>query len=514
MNAKCELKIDGKILEVKESAKFLGVVLDRRLTWNEQVTHIENKCKSRLNLLRSVAGNTWGASKEVLITMYKALIRPIIDYGCIVYDTAAVTQLNRLNIIQNKAMKIACGTFIGTAIEALEVDCGLLPLKFHRLRYQINFAFKILSSDNHVSRSVMSDHWTLHYGNYAHNSDPFYKRVQPHVGTLQLNVKAPQHGNVHPWLYTCPEADTSLAQEVSKRESAEILKALAMEKVEMYSNYTQVYTDASKLTDGRVGIGIFFPQDKLHISERVTDNVSIYAGELVAIKRAIEIYKTNIHQTTVNTTSLAIFSDSLSAITSLRKAECSSRPNLLTEIMELVTSIQSQLTLIWVPSHVGIIGNETADKLAVAGTSLSTIDNNVQLELSEAKCQVAIYIERCWQKDWQVSNSFYRQLVPVTSQIIKYHNKTRKKETVITRLRLGKCRLNYYLHKIGKHPDGKCSTCNVPETIEHYLLYCKNEVTEQVKKVCIQLDIQPQLHTILNNNTILNTIFNHSDRQL
>jgi ABC-type Na+ transport system ATPase subunit NatA len=40
--------------------------------------------------MRAVAGNTWGACKSTLLTMYKTLIRPIIDYGCIAYDSASV----------------------------------------------------------------------------------------------------------------------------------------------------------------------------------------------------------------------------------------------------------------------------------------------------------------------------------------------------------------------------------------------------------------------------------------
>ena len=51
--------------------------------------------------------------------------------------------------------------------------------------------------------------------------------------------------------------------------------------------------------------------------------------------------------------------------------------------------------------------------------------------------------------------------------------KPRFKEVIINRLKLHMCRLNSYLHKIGLHVSGLCDLCNVPETVEHFILKCK-----------------------------------------
>ena len=81
---------------------------------------------------------------------------------------------------------------------------------------------------------------------------------------------------------------------------------------------------------------------------------------------------------------------------------------------------------------------------------------------------------------------------------------------VITRLQLGKCKLNSYLYTINRHRDGLCSTCNVPETIEHYLLECPNSsIPNALKSVCTELSIQPILETVLNNNVYV--LFKHKN---
>ena len=55
-----KLMINNKPLKIEKSVKFLGLIFDQKLTWNDHIKYIENKCNKRLNLMRSVAGNSWG----------------------------------------------------------------------------------------------------------------------------------------------------------------------------------------------------------------------------------------------------------------------------------------------------------------------------------------------------------------------------------------------------------------------------------------------------------------------
>ena len=73
-----QLSIYNQQVKVEGRAKFLGLVFDSKLNWNEHIKYIEDKCKKRLNLMRAVAGNSWGASKKALLTIYRSLIRSVI----------------------------------------------------------------------------------------------------------------------------------------------------------------------------------------------------------------------------------------------------------------------------------------------------------------------------------------------------------------------------------------------------------------------------------------------------
>jgi len=54
------------------------------------------------------------------------------------------------------------------------------------------------------------------------------------------------------------------------------------------------------------------------------------------------------------------------------------------EVEGLVNKYNRSVTVIWLPSHIGIKGNEFADTLANLATAMCNIDLDIGLELSEA----------------------------------------------------------------------------------------------------------------------------------
>ncbi len=61
-------------------------------------------------------------------SIYIALIRSVLDYGSIVYDSAAKTLL-KFDVIQAQALRLCCGAFKTTPVSALQVEVGEMPLQ-------------------------------------------------------------------------------------------------------------------------------------------------------------------------------------------------------------------------------------------------------------------------------------------------------------------------------------------------------------------------------------------------
>ena len=57
---------------------------------------------------------------------------------------------------------------------------------------------------------------------------------------------------------------------------------------------------------------------------------------------------------------------------------------------------------------------------------------------------------------------------------------SRKKDTIINRIRLQQTRLKAGKFKIGLHVDGLCSKCGMEEDAIHFLLHCKD--TEELRE--------------------------------
>src|ERR1700690_3002038 len=94
---------------------------------------------------------------------------------------------------------------------------------------------------------------------------------------------------------------------------------------------------------------------------------------------------------------------------------------------------------------------------------------------------------------------------------IKFTCKVRDKETTVSRLRLEKCFLNHYLHKISAHPTGLCTRCNLPETIEHFIMHCSGNIglIIQLENKCKKLRKDLTLKSILNNDKLIDILYTY-----
>ena len=113
------LKINDVTNKIEKTVKFIGVIFDQGLTWAAHIDYIIDRCKVRLNLMRAISGSTWGASRSILLIVYKALIRSVIDYGSMAYDSVAAKTKEKLDRLQGQALRICCGSLL----EQLEHHC-------------------------------------------------------------------------------------------------------------------------------------------------------------------------------------------------------------------------------------------------------------------------------------------------------------------------------------------------------------------------------------------------------
>nr|KAG5694837.1 hypothetical protein BaRGS_019214 [Batillaria attramentaria] len=67
---KAKLRINGEYLQADDNPTYLGVTFDKRLTWKQQTEKAATRAKLRLNIMKKLAGTTWGADMTTLKRLY------------------------------------------------------------------------------------------------------------------------------------------------------------------------------------------------------------------------------------------------------------------------------------------------------------------------------------------------------------------------------------------------------------------------------------------------------------
>ena len=99
------VRLNGKQLPQSESAKYLGLHLDRRLNWK---THIFTKRKQlglKLSKLYWLMGRKSKLSLDCKITIYKTILKPVWSYGIQLWGTASVSNIEILQRFQSKVLR-------------------------------------------------------------------------------------------------------------------------------------------------------------------------------------------------------------------------------------------------------------------------------------------------------------------------------------------------------------------------------------------------------------------------
>ena len=115
----------GQEIFPQQEATLLGFTFDRKMTMKHQVCNIQTKVNKRLGLLKMLRGKGWGANPQTLLKLYKSYIRPVIDYGSILTAGCAPIQMKKLQILQNKALRIVLSLPRHTPIRELHQLCNI-----------------------------------------------------------------------------------------------------------------------------------------------------------------------------------------------------------------------------------------------------------------------------------------------------------------------------------------------------------------------------------------------------
>ena len=157
-----------------------------------------------------------------------------------------------------------------------------------------------------------------------------------------------------------------------------------------YINYYRIYTDGSKSGD-RIGAAVVHRNKTKCV--RLPDIASIFRAELYALPLTIDVVCRPKEKNFV------IFSDSMWSLQAISgfKIELDLVQRFKKDYSTLSKSGKT-VVLCWIPSHVGISGNEKADTAAKSALSLRVTP--MKIPAADLVSRVTMLISEKWQQFW------------------------------------------------------------------------------------------------------------------
>lgn len=460
------LELNATVLPVKQEHKFLGVIFDKKLNFLSHITSLKIKATRALNVLKVLSRKRWGADRKCLLHIYRSLVRSKLDYGSVVYGSARQSYLKRLDPVHNKGIRLATGAYRTSPLPSLYSESNEPALDSRRTQLMLTYVLRVRSSPNHICYNIITHcDKRLHYTNKPNAIRPLILRFEEkcrecNVPTDALSVtKRPRR--LPPWKNFTQFLDLSLTHLKKQGTPREhILQEFRIVQ-ERYSTYKEFYTDGSK-TASYVSSSVV--QGAWEETVRLPRFVSVFTAECYALWMAVKRIESARYKKAI------LFTDSLSALKALHIR--SQYEPFIGDILSVLSRLSEgqNIRFCWVPSHVGIPGNERADQCAAAAKNLSISQVNVPVRDSIRAIRTALTSK--WQREWNMTGNNKLQLIkPFLNEWKSCYHQERFIEVILCRLRIGHTHITHnYLLKQEKQPT--CDKCDEPLTVLHILLTC------------------------------------------
>ncbi|XP_034192361.1 uncharacterized protein LOC117609792 [Osmia lignaria lignaria] len=124
-----EFRIREERLEGEAQAVFLGITLDRALSFSKHIELVSNKVRKKLDILRFIAGIKKGVKPSTMLIFFKGLIRSVIEYDLFLFFWENERALNKIMRLHNAGVRTAMGYRITTPINVMNTEAGIMDLE-------------------------------------------------------------------------------------------------------------------------------------------------------------------------------------------------------------------------------------------------------------------------------------------------------------------------------------------------------------------------------------------------
>ena len=132
--------MNNQTISEVETHKHLGIFISNDCTWHTHIKHITEKAWKRVNIMKKLK---FLLDRKALETIYLSFIRPLLEYGNVVWSNAAQYELDELDKIQTECARISSGCTRLVSIESLNAEMNWESLSYRRYIQRMVLFYKI-----------------------------------------------------------------------------------------------------------------------------------------------------------------------------------------------------------------------------------------------------------------------------------------------------------------------------------------------------------------------------------
>ena len=142
--------IAGIDLDESDQERDLGIIVDNKLKFHIQTAHIVNKGFNILGIIKKSFENL---DEHTVPILYKTLVRPILEYGNIIWDPHYIRDKHQIDRVQHRATRLVPG-FDEISYEERLRRLKLPSLQYRRKRGDMIQTFKIMRGFDRIDPAV------------------------------------------------------------------------------------------------------------------------------------------------------------------------------------------------------------------------------------------------------------------------------------------------------------------------------------------------------------------------
>lgn len=149
--------MNGSLIPAKNSVKYLGIHLDRRLTWKEHIKAKKEQLNIKSRKMYWLLGHKPELSLENKILLYKAILKPVWTYGCQLWGTASNSNIEILQRYQSKTLRLITNAPWFITNKCIHHDMKMPTVKEEINSIRTNYLQRLSNQTNPLAISLLDD---------------------------------------------------------------------------------------------------------------------------------------------------------------------------------------------------------------------------------------------------------------------------------------------------------------------------------------------------------------------